>query len=78
MSAPLKRGDRVAVNWGRRGWLPGTFEAYESHPDPGESFLRIHARMDNGWSCAGSGYHPDAVRPIETVNRVTDAGREGR
>jgi hypothetical protein len=55
-------GDRVEVNWGRRGWLPGTFEVYESFADPGENFLRLHVRMDNGFSCDGSGYHPDAVR----------------
>lgn len=64
MSARFKPGDRVTVNWGRRGWLPGTFEAYESSPDPSETFRRVHVRMDNGWACTGTGYHPDAVRAL--------------
>jgi hypothetical protein len=56
-------GDRVEVNWGRRGWLPGIFESYASSADPGEDFKRIRVAMDNGFGCTGSGYHPDCVRP---------------
>jgi hypothetical protein len=59
----LRPGQRVEVKWNRRGWLPGTFRGYETSPDPGEDFLRVHAEMDNGFSCTGTGYHPDCVRP---------------
>jgi hypothetical protein len=57
----LTAGERVEVNWGRRGWLPGTFESL-STPDPGEDFQRARVCMDNGLSCDGSGYHPRCVR----------------
>lgn len=58
----MKPGDRVAVHWANRGWLPGTLTAFESCPDPGEDFIRVHVEMDNGFACEGSGYHPDCVR----------------
>lgn len=59
----MQTGDRVEVNWGPRGWLAGTFLAFESCPDPEEEFIRVHVAMDNGFACEGSGYHPDCVRP---------------
>jgi hypothetical protein len=62
MSVVFSKGDRVEANFGRRGWLLGTFVDYETSPDPGENFLRVHVRMDNGFACMGTGYHPNAVR----------------
>lgn len=54
----------MEVNWGsKRGWLPGTFESYASSADPDETFKRVRVKMDNGFCCDGSGYHPDCVRP---------------
>jgi len=60
----LRPGRRVEVLWDRRGWLPGTFEALEAHPDPGEDVRRVHVKMDNGLPCEGSGYHPKCVRAL--------------
>ena len=60
----LKSGDRVEVLWARRGWLGGTFERLETHPDPDEEFRRVHVKMDNGFPCEGTGFHPDCVRAL--------------
>lgn len=57
----LARGERVEVNWGNRGWLPGTFQSLSS-PDPDEDFQRVQVAMDCGLTCEGSGYHPRCVR----------------
>jgi hypothetical protein len=58
----MNAGDRVEVHWANRGWLPGTFVSFESCPDHGEDFIRVHVVMDNGLACEGSGYHPNCVR----------------
>jgi hypothetical protein len=60
----MQTGERVEVNWGRRGWLPGTLTSFESCPDHDEDFIRVHVQMDNGFACSGTGYHPDCVRPV--------------
>ena len=57
----FRPGDRMLVQWQGRGWLPGTFESYGS-PDPDEAFERCRVKMDNGFACHGSGFHPDCVR----------------
>jgi hypothetical protein len=55
-------GQRVLVKWHGRGWLPGTFKEFASSPDCGERFHRVKVQMDNGFTCDGSGYHPDCVK----------------
>jgi hypothetical protein len=64
IAGTLKQGDRIEVNWGKRGWLPAIFSNYSS-ADDGEGFERVKATMDNGWACDGSGYHPDCVRRLK-------------
>ena len=61
-AAELQPGQRVLVNWGeKRGWLPGTVEAVSS-PDLDEDFCRVQVKMDNGFACLGSGFHPNCVK----------------
>jgi len=61
----LQPGQRVEVKWHRHGWLPGTFVEASTTPDPGETVQRFKVKMDNGWACHGSGYHPDCVRAVQ-------------
>ena len=59
----IQPGDRVLVQWHRHGWLPGIFVAYTS-AEYTEDFRRCVVKMDNGWACDGSGYHPACVRKV--------------
>lgn len=61
----LVSGDRVLVDWlNHEERLPGTFVCYTEH-EPNESFKRLVVRMDNGYACHGSGFHPDCVHKAE-------------
>ena len=68
----LKPGDRVSVVWvGFEKPLPGTFLGY-STPDLGESFERLRVKMDNGFSCMLSGFHPDCVTQLQVESKMAD------
>lgn len=67
----LQPGQRVEVNWGPRGWLPGTFEEYRrGEADEPESRVRCKVKMDNGWGCEGQGYASECVRPMPEPSLV--------
>lgn len=61
----MKPGDRVEVEWARLGWLPGTLIGFTAG-EVDEDFQRVQVKMDNGFACHGSGFHPDCVRKVQS------------
>lgn len=65
----LRPCQRVEVNWGRHGWLPGTFHEYRrGEADEPDSRVRCKVTMDNGFGCEGQGYASECVRPMQEVS----------
>jgi hypothetical protein len=65
-SPELVPGQRVEVDWGLRGWLPGTFEEYrEGEFDEPDGRVRCRVAMDNGWAFQGQGFAAECVRAAE-------------
>lgn len=58
----MNPGQRVFVQWDKKGFLPGVFQSYNS-PEIGEDFRRVFVKMDNGYACQPPGFHPDCVKP---------------
>lgn len=57
-------GQRVLVDWyGHSVPLPGTFVMFTEH-ESAEKFKRAKVKMDNGYACHGSGFHPNCVHPL--------------
>lgn len=73
----LQPGQRVEVNWGPRGWLPGAFEEYRrGEADEPDTRVRCKVKMDNGFACDGQGYAAECVLPAVSGHDCPD--KDGR